>query len=371
MNDDIFYLLTLIFVSFPVGVLMIYIFFRKTLMFTLTMYLVPPVLISVYVGYIVGKHGFWHIAWVTVFETIIWSLTFYLLQRRVSLPLKSFVNLFKKISKGNLTVNANHIKDQKNELGEVALAFNQMIEEVRSTMKNINQTAEMLNSVSNELSVGSQQMSSISSEQAASFEEMSASVEQILEHVTVNSQNASTAEKVVEKSANEIKQNNKGVQDTIESLNTIADKISVINDIASQTNILSLNAAIEAARAGSYGKGFSVVAGEVGKLAERSKQSANEIEDISKESSAIANKTGESSKKIIPNVINAVELMQKIVVSSKEQESGVAQINSSLSELNSSVQKLAGTSEETASSAEELASQAEQLAERVSYFKLS
>ncbi len=370
MKADIIYFLILVFGAFPFGIAVLYLFFKRTLMFTITMYVAPAALVSVYIGYIVGKYGFSHIWWVTIVATIAWGITFFLLQKRVSIPIKSLTNLFTKVAKGDLTVDTTKLKKQNNELGEVTAAFNKMLVEIKGTMQGISSTAKILGDVSQELHTSSQNMSEVSAEQAASFEEMTTSIEQILEHVSINSKNAANAEHVVENSAHEIKQNNESVHLTIESLNTIAKKIAFVNDIALQTNILALNASIEAARAGEAGKGFSVVAGEVGKLAAKSKNSANEIETISAESSAVANQAGEVAKNIVPQIINAVELMHKIVDSSREQELSISQINSSLSELNNSVQRVVGTADETALNAQELANQAEKLNERISYFKI-
>jgi len=235
---------------------------------------------------------------------------------------------------------------------------------------NVQATASMLAGVSNELSRSAQDMSHVTSEQAAAFEEVAAAIEQIVSKTEVNNQNAEEATRVVNDSVQIIIANNKNVQRTVESLNTIAAKVGVINDISSQTNLLSLNAAIEAARAGVAGRGFSVVASEVGKLAEKSKHSALEISQISVESSVLANETGQQSENVIPEIRKTAEIIKGIAMDSKEQQVSAAQISAALTQLNSSVQRLSSSSEETAASAEELSGQAAQLLELVAFFKV-
>lgn len=369
--DSTFLIVTVIIIAaIPLQLGLLYIVYKQSVMYIIAKTITPATVVAIFCGFVVGYMGLVHLWWTVPVVIISYMLTFYFIGRMLGKPMKLFSTILAKLAEGDFKAEKNKIKFQNNEIGYISKSIDVMIDKITGILQEIKNSSDILTNVSSELSTGAQRMSSISSEQAASFEEMTASVEQILEHVKVNTSNAVDAEQVVESSANEIKQNNDSVQKTIDALKNIAAKITIINDIASKTNILSLNAAIEAARAGEYGKGFGVVAGEVGKLAEQSKHSADEIIDISNESSKLAEKTGKSSKEILPKVENAVSLMRHISIGSKEQESGVVQINSSLNELNNSVQRLAGASEEIASNAEELASQSVKLKDKVSYFKI-
>jgi methyl-accepting chemotaxis protein len=150
----------------------------------------------------------------------------------------------------------------------------------------------------------------------------------------------------------------------------IAEKITIITDIAFQTNILALNAAVEAARAGEYGKGFAVVASEVRTLAERCRLAAEEIDVLSKNGVTISENAGQKLELAVPGIQKTTQLVQEIVASCMEQNSGVNQVNTAVQQLNTVTQRNAAISEELATSAEEMASQAEQLRDTVSYFKI-
>ena len=195
------------------------------------------------------------------------------------------------------------------------------------------------------------------------MEEMASSIKQ-------NALNAKKTEEIANMAAENIENGSAKVSETAESMRIIAEKISIIGDIAFQTNILALNAAVEAARAGEHGKGFGVVAAEVGKLADRSKVAATEIDELSR----ICVMNTEDSKKLlielVPEMRKTASLVQEITAASEEQNSGFDQINITVQQLNEITKQNAASSEEMATSAEELSSQADQLLESVSFFNV-
>ncbi|MCK5169642.1 MAG: hypothetical protein KAQ75_07165, partial [Bacteroidales bacterium] len=185
-----------------------------------------------------------------------------------------------------------------------------------------------------------------------------------------NTDNAQQTEKISIEALSGIEKVASVSQESLNSIRQIAEKITVVNDIAFQTNILALNAAVEAARAGEHGRGFAVVAAEVRKLAERSKDAADEIVSLSTQSLRVTEDAGGLMAKIIPDIEKTSKLVQEISAASNEQNSGADQINSAIQQLNQVTQQNAASSEELATSSEELAAQAQQLKEGIAYFDL-
>jgi len=232
----------------------------------------------------------------------------------------------------------------------------------------IKESSEEIFKASDQLSASSQQISQNANEQASTTEEISASIEQMLETINSNTQKAINTRNITTKSADEIKESNEVFVETIKSVSDISEKTSVITDISFQTNILSLNASIEAARAGNAGKGFAVVAQEVRKLAEQSKLASEEITELSLNGKEISKVAGGKLEKIIPEIIKSAELVNEIVSASQEQLSGVEAINTSIQQLSEITNGNSASAEEMSASAEELSAQAEQLKSLISAY---
>ncbi|RMV81077.1 Histidine kinase, HAMP region: chemotaxis sensory transducer [Pseudomonas amygdali pv. sesami] len=287
--------------------------------------------------------------------------------RIISRPLKEAATAAEQLAEGNLNAHIGH--GSKDETGMVLNAMRNMVGKLSHIIGEVRNAADNLASASEEVSATAQSMSQATSEQAASVEETSASVEQMSASINQNTENAKVTDGMASKAAKEATDGGESVQQTVVAMKKIAQRISIIDDIAYQTNLLA-NAAIEAARAGEHGKGFAVVAAEVRKLAERSQVAAQEIGELSSSSVEMAEKAGKLLDEMVPSINKTSDLVQEISAASEEQAAGVAQINTAMTQLNQVTQQNASSSEELAATAEEMSSQAEQLQQAMSFFTL-
>jgi methyl-accepting chemotaxis protein len=186
--------------------------------------------------------------------------------------------------------------------------------------------------------------------------------------ITLTSTNAKEADARAEQAAKEATTGGRAVNETVAAMRQIAEKVRIVDDIAYQTNLLALNAAIEAARAGESGRGFSVVATEVRKLAERSQMSAKEIEQLASSSVQLAGRAERMLDDMLPSIKQTSELVQEIALASADQSCGADQINMAMAQLNQTTQQNAAASEELAATAESMGSQARELDQLLRFF---
>ncbi|WP_407177433.1 methyl-accepting chemotaxis protein [Bradyrhizobium sp. STM 3562] len=270
------------------------------------------------------------------------------------------------IAQGNLTVEAKRISD-KDKLG---MALERMVEKLRQIVAEALTAAQNVSAGSQELSASAEQLSQGATEQASSAEEASSSMEEMAANVKQNAENASQTEKIAAQSAKDAEASGAAVGRAVQAMQTIAEKITIVQEIARQTDLLALNAAVEAARAGEHGKGFAVVASEVRKLAERSQAAAAEIGTLSSETVKVAQEAGGMLAKLVPDIKKTAELVEEITAACREQDVGSAQINQAIQQLDKVGQQNASASEQVSSTSEELASQAEQLQSTIAYFRI-
>ncbi|MCK1473644.1 methyl-accepting chemotaxis protein [Bradyrhizobium sp. LB8.2] len=256
------------------------------------------------------------------------------------------------------------------EIGDLMKSLNVMVEKLRQIVAEALTAARNVSAGSQELSASAEQLSQGATEQASSAEEASSSMEEMASNVKQNADNANQTEKIAAQSAKDAEASGVAVGRAVNAMQTIAEKITIVQEIARQTDLLALNAAVEAARAGEHGKGFAVVASEVRKLAERSQAAAAEIGTLSTESVKVAQEAGGMLSKLVPDIKKTAELVQEITAACREQDVGSAQINQAIQQLDKVGQQNASASEQVSSTSEELASQAEQLQSTISFFRI-
>lgn len=256
------------------------------------------------------------------------------------------------------------------EFGALSGRANTMMATLAELVGTMQHTAQSVSVAAGQLSSTAQALSLGTSEQAASVQETTAGLEQMSASITQTAQNAGETERMALQGGADAAESGAAVAQTVGAMSTIAEKISIIEDIAYQTNLLALNAAIEAARAGDHGRGFAVVATEVRKLAERSQLAATEINQLAEGSVAKARMSGERLAALVPAIEKTSALVQEVAAASREQASGVLQINRAMSQVDQVTQRNAGAAEELAATAEELSGQAETLQRLVARFRV-
>ncbi|HVO39695.1 MAG TPA: methyl-accepting chemotaxis protein [Spirochaetia bacterium] len=359
--------------------------------------------------------------------------------RTITRPLSKGVSFAQIVAAGDLT---GHLEiRQHDEVGDLVMALNTMAEKLKDMLASVQQSASLVATSSEQISASAQKLSEGAQLQASTLEETSASVEQLTASVDQVSDHARSQSSVVEKGTRSMAQvqtsieavssslgeisglarksvenaveGAKAVDSVVTGINTIAvssEKIAgivtVISEIADQTNLLALNAAIEAARAGEHGRGFAVVADEVSKLADRSASSTKEIETLIKESVRSVNegvKTAKGSQlameqiraasqrvnEMIEGLTDAMarqvaairelsaslagvsELSRSISAATEEQSTNARQVSKAVENVNEITQSAASSAEEMSSATEQLNAMAQDLQKLVGQFKIA
>jgi methyl-accepting chemotaxis protein len=267
------------------------------------------------------------------------------------------------------------VTGKNGELLKLSNAINLLLESVADIVSNVKAAASEVLRGAEEISQGNANLSQRTEEQSSSLEQTASSMEEMTSTVKQNADNAGQANQLAtaargqaEKGGAVVGSAVKAMADINESSKKIADIIGVIDEIAFQTNLLALNAAVEAARAGEQGRGFAVVATEVRSLAGRSATAAKEIKELIQDSvrkvgdgSLLVTQSGQTLEQIVMSVKKVSDIVAEIAAASREQSSGIEQVNKAIMQMDEMTQQNAALVEQATAASQSMADQARDL----------
>lgn len=288
------------------------------------------------------------------------------------------------IAKGNFSVKTRSEGVYVGEFLPLLLALRDMNGNLSATMGQINEASDQVTMGSTQMAESAQNLAEGATEQAGAVEELNATIEDVANMARVTADDTKKAAQEVNGSVQRADTSRQKMKELIQAMERIdatskeiGNIIAEIEDIASQTNLLSLNASIEAARAGEAGRGFAVVADQIGKLASDSAQSASNTRDLImktldeiKTGSDITDEASKSFEEIIVDIEQFSRIAEETSQKSGEQYDSLQQIREGIEQISSVVQNNSATAEETSATSEELAAQAASLKELVGQFTL-
>lgn len=304
------------------------------------------------------------------------------LVRSISRSLAEATRVADNIAAGKL--NNRIARISRDEVGRLLLSLSQMDAKLVEVVAEVRAGAESVGTAARQIAQGNDELSQRTQEQASSLEETASSMEEMTATVRQNADSSSHADQLARAAREQAEHGGMVVQRTVEAMGKIsassreiADIVNLMDEIAFQTNLLSLNAAVEAARAGDLGRGFAVVASEVRTLAQRSAAAAKKIKTLIGDSaehvslgSGLVNESGEALAVIVESVKKVSDIVAEIAAASTEQSAGIEQVNTAVSQMDEVTQQNAALVEEAAAASRAMEEQATNLRRQVGYFRL-
>ena len=308
--------------------------------------------------------------------------------RNMAEDLKTIISdsdkLLGKMAEGDYTVSSDMEDKYTGDFIGLLMAMRQMKTQMNDVMSHINEISSLVTAGSNNLAQASQEMAEGAMDQSAAIEELQATFADITGGVEKTSEKLNDTYRIAQEYAEEADHSHTEMQGMVDVIGRINDTskqieniISEIEDIASQTNLLSLNAAIEAARAGEAGKGFAVVAGQIRSLSEQSAKAAVDTRQLIESAIAVSNEGNEAAERVSTSIAKVINGMKEVADSSQklseiaeEQAKAMEQAEAGINQISDVIQSNSANAEETSATSEELSAQAETMNALISKFIL-
>jgi methyl-accepting chemotaxis protein len=309
------------------------------------------------------------LAGAAVASTVGAALLMIFISRSIARPLRVIAAHLREMAegRGDLTRRVEGLSTR--ELVEMGTNFNRFVEALSRIVDDIRAGATVVSTAAEQVAATSQLLSDGAQRQAMSVTETATSLQRIREAVAKHAETSRGVDEEVARATESTEESARSVAMTARFIRDITDKVSFIDEIAWRTNLLAVNAAIEAAGAGEQGKGFSVIASEVRKLAEQSQASAREVGVISTSGVELSRQSGKLLHRLVPEVRRVAYLVRDMAETAQEEAADVEEVARVMADVEEVAQKSAAAAEELSAMAEEMASQAALLQSLAGFFQ--
>jgi methyl-accepting chemotaxis protein len=309
------------------------------------------------------------LAWTAVASTLVAAALMLLISRSIVAPVRAISTHLKQMAegRGDLTKRVGGLSTR--EIIEMGAHFNRFVEALGRIVADIRSGAAVVATAAEQVSATSQLLSEGAQRQAMSVAETSINLQRINEVIAQNAETSRSVDAEAARATESTEESARAAAKTVRFIREITDKVSVIDDIAWRTNLLAVNATIEAAGAGEHGKGFSVIASEVRKLAEQSQTAAREMDVLTKSGGELSAQSGRLLGRLVPEIRRTADLVRSIREASAEEAASVDEVTRVMGDVDEVAQKSAAAAEELSAMAEEMASQAALLQSLAGFFQ--
>jgi methyl-accepting chemotaxis protein len=279
--------------------------------------------------------------------------------------LREMAHVARTIANGDVGVRVTP-RSEADSFGHAFVAMTETLARITASLRG---SAGAISAAATQVAASAQLLSGGTRDETAAVQSTLAHVERMSTLAAQTAEHGEALRKMPQRGVRNVEEGSNAMGETMTMMRTILERIAVIDDIATETNILALNASIEAARAGEHGRGFAVVAAEVRGLSERSQRAAVEIRDMASKSQAITTKSGTLLSELVQSMTQTMEIVQDVSAASADQSTGISEVNVAMRQVNSVATQNSTAAEDLAATAQEMSAQAEALQELVQFFR--